>query len=167
MVVLEPAQTEEAERCMDIINQGKEFQREQGFTQWTEDYPNLDTIRNDIQNRKGYVLKKDDRIVGYLYIDFDGEPAYVDIQGEWRTKEPYAVIHRMAFQKEARGMGLADAVFELAEQLCVRKGVYSIRVDTDFPNKRMQHVLKKNGFENCGRVVFQGSEKLAFDKSIR
>ena len=166
MNVLELAQMKEIEIYMNIIKEGKSFQNEQGFTQWTDDYPNMETIRSDIQNTKGYVLKIDGRIAGYMCIDFDGEPAYTNIQGTWRTKEPYAVIHRMAFQREYRGIGLTDIAFKLIEKLCIQNGIYNIRVDTDFHNKRMQHILKKNGFANCGKVIFQGSEKLAFDKLL-
>lgn len=166
MRVLEPARMNEIEQCMDIIEEGKKFQKEQGFTQWTDDYPNMDTLRGDIRNSKGYVLKVDGRIAGYMCIDFDGEPAYRDIQGKWRADEPYAVVHRMAFHKEFRGMGLADTAFMLIGELCTENDVRYIRADTDFPNKRMQHILKKNGFENCGTVIFQGSGKLAFDKII-
>mgnify|MGYP002517367962 CR=1 FL=1 len=164
MTTLEPARMEEVNVCMEIIKEGKKFQEEQGFTQWTEDYPDKDTIRSDIRKTKGYVLKMDDEIAGYMCIDFDGEPAYDDIQGRWRTEEPYAVIHRMAFRKEFRGIGLTDITFGLIEDLCIQNGIHCIRVDTDFSNKRMQHIFKKNGFENCGRIIFQGSEKLAYDK---
>lgn len=166
MNVLQLAQMDEIEICMNIIKDGKKFQEEQGFIQWTDDYPNMDTIRSDIQNSKGYVLKMDNQIAGYMCIDFDGEPAYAHIQGTWRAKKPYAVVHRMAFQKEFRGMGLTDSAFKLMEKLCIQNGISCIRADTDFSNKRMQHILKKNGFENCGRIVFQGSEKLAFDKLL-
>lgn len=46
------------------------------------------------------------------------------------------------------------------------KGVSYIRVDTDPENLRMQHVMKNNGFAECGTVVFQGSGKLAYDKIL-
>ena len=164
--VLELAQMNDLEICMGIIDEGRRFQNEQGFTQWTDDYPNIDTIRSDIQNTKGYVLKMDNSIAGYLCNDFEGEPAYANIQGNWRAEEPYAVIHRMAFQKEFRGIGLTEIAFTLIERLCVQKGIYYIRVDTDFCNERMQHVLIKNGFEKCGKIMFQGSEKMAFDKLL-
>ena len=166
MNVLELAQMNDLEICIDIIKDGKNFQNEQGFTQWTDDYPNIDTIRGDIQNTKGYVIKIDDKIAGYMCIDFSGEPAYAKIHGTWRAKKPYAVIHRMAFQKEFRGIGLTDITFKLIEKLCIQNDIWYIRVDTDFSNKRMQHILKKNGFANCGKVIFQGSEKLAFDKLL-
>ena len=59
-----------------------------------------------------------------------------------------------------------DIAFQLIEKLCIQRNVFSIRIDTDFPNKRMQHILQKNGYENCGVIVFQGSGKLAYDKSL-
>ena len=166
MELLELAKMDEIDVCMDIFMDGKRVQNEQGFIQWTEDYPNKDTIQSDIENAKGYVLKVNHRIAGYMCIDFDGEPAYADIQGEWRSNKPYAVIHRLSFKKEFQGIGLADTAFMLIEQLCIQNGISYIRADTDFSNMRMQHVLSKNGFENCGRIFFQGSEKLAFDKLL-
>lgn len=166
MKTLELAQTRDLDTCVGIIDAGRAFQREQGFTQWTDDYPNAGIIREDIQRQKGYVLKSDGCIAGYMCIDFDGEPAYADIQGQWQTEEPYAVVHRMAFRAASRSQGLADITFRLIEELCLARGIRSIRVDTDFPNLRMQHILTKNGFINRGVIVFQGSGKLAYDKSL-
>lgn len=160
------AAAEHAEEYYGIIDMGRRFQREQGFTQWTEDYPTLETVREDIRAGKGYALLTDGKIAGYMCIDFDGEPAYQNIEGAWRLEGPYAVVHRMAFHSAFRGMGLAEAAFRLIEELCGRKGVSIIRVDTDFPNKRMQHILTKSGFVNCGTIVFQGGAKLAYDKIL-
>ena len=61
---------------------------------------------------------------------------------------------------------LSGVAFKLIEELCIKNGARNIRVDTDFFNARMQHILKKNGFINCGVIVFQGGEKLAFDKLL-
>ncbi|WP_295763924.1 GNAT family N-acetyltransferase [uncultured Oscillibacter sp.] len=166
MNTLELAVMEHAEEYYGIIQMGREFQQEQGFTQWTEDYPTLDTVKGDIREGKGYALLADGRIAGYLCIDLDGEPAYADIDGRWRAEGPYAVVHRMAFSAAFRGMGLADAAFRLIEEFCGEKAVSIIRVDTDLPNKRMQHILTKNGFVNCGTIVFQGGPKLAYDKIL-
>lgn len=166
METLVLAQLNDLNVCNAIINMGKEFQKEQGFTQWTDNYPNIGTIRQDIQAQKGYVIKIEDKIAGYMCIDFDGEPAYNNIQGKWNTKEPYAVVHRMAFSKEFRGIGLSKITFCLIEKLCLSKGIESIRVDTDLSNKRMQHILEKHGFCKCGIVIFQDSDKLAYDKIL-
>lgn len=166
MNTLELAQLADVERCYQIIDAGREFQKKQGFVQWTDEYPNLDTIQRDIEQQKGYVMKVDGTIAGYLYLDFDGEPDYATIQGKWRTEEPYAVVHRMAFSDVFRGMGLACLSFQMIEALCKQRGVSNIRVDTDFANERMRHILKKSGYELCGVITFQGYGKLAFDKLL-
>lgn len=166
MNTLVPAQAGELARCWEIIAGGRAFQQEQGFVQWTEDYPNEETLREDIRVQKGYVLKVDGQIAGYLCLDFDGEPAYDHIEGRWRADRPYAVVHRMAFAREFRDRGLSAEAFRLIDGLCRERGVDYIRMDTDFPNKRMQHVLEKSGFVQCGVVIFQGSGKLAYDKFL-
>lgn len=166
MNTLELAQTQDAEVCYQILDMGREFQKAQGFVQWTDDYPNFDTVKDDIQHKKGFFLKIDGRIAGYMCIDFDGEPAYGHIKGRWQTQEPYAVVHRLAFHPDFRGMGLADVTFQLIGEFCLSRGVRYIRADTDFPNKRMQHILEKNGFVHRGVIVFQGGDKLAYDKTL-
>ena len=133
MISLEPAQAGDVEACALILEEGRRFQREQGFVQWTDDYPNIDTVRQDVQAETGYVLRVDGRLAGYLSIGFSGDPDYAEIKGSWRSDAPYAVVHRMAFSGKFRGM---------------------------------QHILAKNGFEQCGVILFQGSEKLAYDKIL-
>lgn len=165
-VLVELAQMEEAKPCMRIIDDARAFQQAQGFTQWTKEYPTLKDIRNDIANQKGYVVRVDGKVVGYMCIDFAGEPAYDKIEGAWSTDEPYAVVHRLAISEEYRGKQLTRLVFELIESICLQKDIHSIRVDTDGENKRMQYVLQKRGFVPCGVVEFGGGPKLAFDKQI-
>lgn len=167
MYSLELAQPKDVAACYEIIQTAKKFQREQGFIQWTDDYPNESTILNDAQTKKGYILAANNEIAGYLCIDFSGEPAYEKIEGNWNTELPYAVIHRMAFSGKFRGKGLSSIALALVEKLCLSKNVNSIRVDTDLQNKRMQHILEKSGFTRCGIIIFQGSEKMAYDKKLQ
>ena len=160
------ATIEDTQKCYNIIDMGRKFQQEQGFTQWTKEYPKLQTIQEDISNHKGFVIKVNQAIAGYMCIDFSVEPAYENIDGKWRSSENYAVVHRMAFDPEFRGNGLSDTVWKLIEEYCLKNRVKYIRVDTDFPNKRIQHILEKNGFTKCGIISFQGSGKLAYDKLL-
>ena len=165
MYTLEPAGMEDLELCGQIIAEGRQFQREQGFVQWTEDYPNLDSVRRDIQSGSGYVFKVEGETAGYVSVDFSGEPAYDQIDGAWGADRPYAVIHRMAVRSKFQGAGLAGTAFAQIERLCLDKNVPYVRVNTDFPNQRMQHVLEKNHYVNRGVILFNG-EKLAYDKLL-
>lgn len=164
MYTLEPATMAELPLCIAILREGRAFQQEQGFTQWTDDYPNPALIERDILEQQGYVFKVDGEIAGYLYLSFDGDESYAAIEGAWRADMPYAVVHRIAFARRFAGRGLSSAAFFLVKALCEEKGFHSIRIDTDRQNARMQHVLEKNGFQFCGYVLFDGDKKWAYEK---
>ena len=55
MYLLELAQSKDVAKCYAIIKAAKKFQREQGFIQWTDEYPNESTIRDDVDTKKGYI----------------------------------------------------------------------------------------------------------------
>jgi RimJ/RimL family protein N-acetyltransferase len=164
MYTLEPAGKDDLDLCVSILREGRAFQQEQGFTQWTDDYPNPTLIENDIREQQGYLFKIDGEAAGYMYLSFDGDPTYPDIEGAWRANLPYAVVHRIAFSRRFAGRGLSTTAFGAVQNLCEEKGFHSIRIDTDKKNARMQHVLEKNGFVFCGYVLFAGDKKWAYEK---
>lgn len=165
-IKLELARAEELDAYMTIIEDAKSFQQEQGFVQWNDEYPTRELICEDIATGKGYALKVDGKLAGYMCVHFDGEEIYEKIRGQWKTQKPYGVMHRMAFDRKFRGRGLTEAAFSGIEELCRERGIYSLRVDTDPCNKRMQHVFEKCGFTFRGLIEFQG-DKRAYDKDLR
>ena len=164
MYTLEPAKTDELALCISILREGRAFQQEQGFTQWTDEYPTPALIESDIREQQGYLFKIDGEAAGYMYLSFDGDQTYPSIEGQWLSDIPYAVVHRIAFSRRFAGRGLSTAAFGEIQKLCEKKGFRSIRIDTDKKNQRMQHVLEKNGFKFCGYVLFDGDKKWAYEK---
>ena len=152
--------------AMQMINDAKKYLHDCRVDQWQNGYPDEDCIRADIRNHKGYFAEEDGRKIGYLCIDYDGEPAYAHLKGTWGTAEPYVVVHRMAFSAGMRGKGSSSAVFRLVEELSRQKGVRSFRVDTDDDNHKMKHILDKNGFTYRGTIWFDNSVKIAYDKPL-
>ena len=152
--------------ALEIIEDAKAFLKEQGIDQWQNGYPNTESIKNDIELKKGYFLLSDNEIACYFCLDFDGEPAYNNLKGNWKSDKSYAVIHRLAIKNKFRNQGLAGHVFKYAENLCKEKNIFSIRVDTDADNKIMLHTINKYGFEFCGTIWFDNSIKQAFEKIL-
>lgn len=169
MARLRLAEQEEWATALEIIDQAKAFLKEQGIDQWQKGYPDAECIRRDIAGEKGYfVLDEEERAMGYLCLDFAGEPAYEDLRGQWLSGgEPYAVVHRLAFLHSARGKGLAGRVFRLVEQACWENRVYALRCDTDEDNAIMKNLLAKNGFSYCGTIWFDNSVKIAYEKLLK
>ncbi len=156
---------------MQFINEAKQHLKDQGIDQWQDGYPNQESIAHDIAMQKGYlvVLASDTAPlpIGYLCIDFGGEPAYdVITGGQWHTSEPYAVVHRMTISNAYKGKGLAASVFALVDDFCKTREMYQFRIDTSPENFKMQHVLLKHGFALCGTVVYAGGIRLAYDKIL-
>ena len=125
-----------------------------------------DCLERDVRTGKGYFLEEDGIPLGYLCVDFDGEPAYDHLNGTWAREEPYVVVHRLALSDAARGRGAAGTAFQLVEDLCRARGVREFRVDTDAGNHKMQHILAKQGFQYRGTIRFDNSEKIAYEKRL-
>lgn len=53
------------------------------------------------------------------------------------------MIHRIAVDNRYKGTGLSSDIIKEVEQLCLEKGVHSIKVDTHQDNKSMQKLLQK------------------------
>lgn len=153
---------------MNIIRDAQVYFKAQGINQWQNDYPNVETINNDIENNHSYVLLKDDNVVATAAVSFDGEKTYDSIyEGQWISENEYAVIHRIAVDSNYKGLGLSSQIIKNVEELCFEKGVHSIKVDTHEENLSMQKLLKKNEFQYCGIIYLEdGSKRIAFEKTL-
>lgn len=149
-----------------MILQAKEQMRLAGKRQWQDGYPAVENIVHDVASGYGYVLCREGKAVAYGAVIFDGEPAYEAIRGKWETERPYVVVHRLAVADEAKQQGIATLFMREVEDLCRRRGVRSFRVDTNFDNAYMLRMLEKLGFGYCGKILYEGDERLAFEKRI-
>lgn len=162
------ANESDVEMIMKIINQAQEYLKKQGINQWQNNYPNFNIIKNDIENKNGYVLLKNNIIIGTVAVSFDREKNYDKIyNGDWHSNYKYAVIHRIAIDDKYKGLGLAAEFIKNIEEICLHKCVNSIKVDTHKENTSMQRFLQKNGFEYCGIIYLEdNNERIAFDKIL-
>lgn len=164
--ILRKAALSEVPQIWNILQDAIEQRRQDGSTQWQDGYPNELTIQNDIKNGYAYVLTENESILCYAAIIFDKEPAYEEIQGKWLTNGDYAVVHRVAASKLAKGKGIATTLFKNIEDICLTNNIYSIKVDTNFDNIPMLKILDKLNYTYCGEVFFRGSARKAFEKKL-
>lgn len=160
---LRKAKPNEVELCYQCIEDARAYHRSMGFEQWHPDYPTQQTIHDDVVQDIGYAFVNEQGVIGYCCMIIGEEPAYRNIEGAWKTDRPYAVVHRMAFSKKARGGGLSKEAIHLIKALCLSNHISAIRVDTQGENKVMQHILDREGFQYCGLIQFDGGPKLAYE----
>lgn len=178
-------------RILEIIRQARHRMAAAGSQQWQDGYPALDDIAADVVHACGYVLchageaaghtfaesgsgenrpengnRKEEPIVAYGAILFDGEPAYAEIRGAWLTAGPYVVVHRLAVADEALGHGLGTEFLRHAARLALERGIRAFRIDTNFDNHRMLRILARNGFTRCGTIRYRSGQREAFEKIL-
>ena len=159
---------QDIDSVMKIIKQAQEYFKESNIDQWQNDYPTIQTIKDDIANGDSYVLLDDETIVATTVISFDGEVTYKEIyNGKWLSDGEYAVIHRLAVDNTYKGSGISSEIIRNVERMCLEKNVHSIKLDTHELNISMQRLLQKNNFTYCGVIYLKDmSKRVAFEKLI-
>lgn len=150
-----------------IIQKAILRRKKDGSTQWQDGYPNIETIKDDINNRVGFIAKIDENLVAYAVIDSRIEPEYEKIEGKWLSENPYLVIHRVAIDEQYIGQGIATKIFAEIENMARDRNIKSIKVDTNFDNIGMLKILEKLNYTYCGEVHFRGSARQAFEKLLK
>lgn len=138
---------------MPIYEAAKAKMRADGnMHQWSDTYPDEETLLNDIERGELYLACEDDDIYGVFMLSFSGEETYKEIQGAWLNDETYAVIHRIASLGKGRNL-LKDAIdFAFAS-------TENIRIDTHEDNNIMRTLLNKLGFIYTGIIHLKSGDE--------
>lgn len=158
-----PAKLDQIPEILMVIDAARQLMRESGnHTQWTNGYPSIHQIEQDINNKEAFVICHQNQIKGYFFLAIgeNPEPTYTIIEnGSWLNSKPYGVIHRLASDNSIKG--IADAAFDFAFSK-----IDNIRVDTHGDNLPMQRYLKSRNFHYCGIIyVSDGTPRDAFMKT--
>lgn len=163
---IKKARFTDLDSIMSIYDRARAFMAENGNPdQWGDGYPHREDIAADITKEVCYICTEQGRICGVFALIPGEEVTYRTIEnGEWRTQEPYATIHRLA--SDGVCSGIARLCFSWCQEQCRELGL-ALRIDTHADNLVMQHVIEAAGFEKCGIIrVRDGSPRIAYQKEI-
>lgn len=151
------ANKEDIKFIMRIYEAAKKKMRADGnLHQWSDKYPDEETLINDIARNELYIAYDDEGIYGVFMLSYSGEETYEEIQGAWLNDEPYAVIHRIA--SFGKGKNLLEEAIDFAFEK-----TNNIRIDTHEDNNIMRTLLKKLGFIYTGIIHLKnGDERRAY-----
>lgn len=136
----------------EMFERAVEHLRSHDLDQWDEQYPNIETLENDIYCGDMYVLYEGKKIVAAIAINEHQEKEYE--QGKWKDDGKTAVIHRLCVDPKAQGKGIGRRMMDFAERLIDEKGYTSIRLDVFSQNPRAYQLYKKLGYKYTGEVAF-------------
>ena len=129
-----------------------------GNAQWDESYPNQPVFQRDVERSQLWVAEVDGSLTGIAAITTDPEHEYA--QAGLNIDEPAVVVHRLAVDPAFRGMGVAVALMQKAEQLAIERGIRTLRVDTSIENRATQQLFPKLGYRLAGEISLQLRPKL-------
>ena len=78
----------------------------------------------------------------------------------------YVVLHRLAVADGEKCRGVATEFLRRTASLARRRGTPAFRVDTNFDNRPMLHLMEKEHFAYCGKIRCRNGERLAFEKRL-
>lgn len=153
---------------MLIIHDAQNWFKENNIDQWQNNYPNKDTILNDMNNHEAYILVNDDDIIAYFALSFRGEITYNHIyDGSWSNNHDYAVIHRIVISNKYKGQGISKVLFKMIEDIISKHDIDTIRIDTHIDNYVMKNLLLKLNYKYTGIIyLLDNDSRIAFDKVI-
>lgn len=126
---------------------------ENGIFQWTDNYPTLAIITEDIKNKFLYVLSINDEIIGAINISEEQEKEYEDINWLFDDRK-ILVIHRLVVHPKNQRKGYARELMNFAEHFAEKNGYTSIRLDAYSPNSRVIDFYKARAYCIRGEVHF-------------
>ena len=156
---------QDLDRMMEIYAFARAFMAAHGNpNQWgPTQWPPRALIEQDIREGHSYVCVGDDgRVAGTFFFiqGMDVEPTYRNItDGAWLDDGPYGVVHRIATDGSARGVGAFCLNWAFGQ--CGH-----MRIDTHGDNAVMQRLLGKLGFIHCGTIHVEEDAfpRLAYEK---
>ncbi len=166
--MLRKTRFDDIERVVVLYKQASTYFKENNIDQWQNNYPNKQSLINDIDKGFGFVLEQHNIILASMAcipekdVDYD-----VIYEGSWLNNETYLTIHRIVVDNKVKNTGIAHQMMQEASNYAKKQNIHNIRIDTHQDNKSMLRFLEKEGFVYCGIVYIHGvSKRLAFQKRI-
>ena len=154
------AKQEDMPRLLEIYGAARNFMRQSGNpTQWANNYPGEDVLREDIRAGRLYGLEGPEGLCACFMLAPGPDITYDQIfDGAWASSLPYGVLHRIASDGSQKGV--------LRRCVAFAARYYShLRFDTHRDNLPMQRALAREGFHYRGIILtHDGTPRLAYDR---
>lgn len=165
------AKPEHLETICTITEQAKAQLKALKLDQWQKGYPSREVWIHDILCEDAWLAVESDTVLGVFAFQTIPDPSYSAIDGAWLTDTPYASMHRVCVSDNAKGKGVAGAMFAFGFQKAKELGFRSMRIDTHPGNRPMKRALEKAGFLPCGTIILKGGSedgdaRIAFEKIL-
>jgi GNAT superfamily N-acetyltransferase len=161
------AHLDQLDEILEIYRHATRKMNEQGITQWADDYPSEELVKDDIQKRNLYALLDEERVAAVVVLDQEYEDAYEKVS--WSDQSGrFLVVHRLCVNPAIQGRGVSRILMGEIERFAKEHGYTSIRLDTQIKNEKAMRLYMVNEYEQKGIIYLRGSDDphMAFEKQL-
>lgn len=136
--------------------------RANGIDQWDENYPNYESILQDLETETLFAYREEGKIIGIVVLNSIQDEEYSELN--WSTKETdrNIVVHRLAVHPDHQGKGIARTIMEFAERWAITHNYDAIRLDTYGQNERNQRFYRTRGYTELGKVYLKYKKEFPY-----
>jgi ribosomal protein S18 acetylase RimI-like enzyme len=164
-MIIQKGKTSDINEIMDIVKNAIIDMERRGLYQWDSIYPNIDVIKNDIDEGNLYVYMDKGIIKGIMVLNEFQDEEYKSVK--WQHNQgKVLVIHRLCIDPLFKGQGLATRFVKFAEKFGKDNNYQTIRLDAFSENEHALNLYKKNGYQLRGTVTFRKGEFCCFEKIL-
>jgi len=160
-VRIEKGPLNDLKELFQIYKNAKDVLEQSGIYQWTNNYPTISLIENDLRKGVLYILKNKNEIIGAINISEEQEAEYDKIKWEFKDTK-VLVIHRLVIEPKSQRMGYAQLLMDYAENFAKEKNYTSIRLDAYSENEQIIEFYKWRNYLIRGTVHFPERKKPFF-----
>jgi len=141
---------------------------EASIDQWNHDYPDIETLTNDVESGNQYVALVDGNLAGSIVLDARQDPQYRNIHWH-QLNHKVLVIHRLGVDPQYQGLGIGKQLCLFAEEYGKQNGYLSIRLDAYAGNPISNAMYDKLGYDKAGGYCYFRKKAIPFycyDKTL-
>lgn len=150
-----PGRAEDLDAILSLTSACGRHMRENGIDQWDENYPDRESLANDLRSETLFVYREGKEILGIVVLNEKQDEEYIQIHWSTSEDEKNLVVHRLAVQPLAQGRGIARKLMDFAEDYARKMKYHAIRLDTYSQNPRNQKFYQKRGYRELGKVFLK------------
>ena len=153
--MISAAELSELDNILALTRACGKHMRENGIDQWDENYPDIDSLRGDIESQTLFAYRENGEVIGIVVLNEKQDEEYYQIN--WSTSEDQRnlVVHRLAVLPDHQGKGIARKLMDFAEDYAKKEGYDAIRLDTFSQNPRNQRFYEKRNYDKLGSVYLK------------
>lgn len=150
---IEKGQLSDLKSLFQIYLNAKDELNSNGIYQWTDKYPTMSIIENDLKKGVLYTLKNGHEIIGAIIINEEQDAEYESV--DWKfDNSKVLVIHRLVVDPKHQRKGHAQRLMDFAEDFASHNNYSAIRLDAYSQNNRVIEFYKKRNYFIRGDVFF-------------